>query len=75
MDKNVTQKLIENHLIKVKPRAGEEIGLKIDQTLSWSPLLPVRVARAMLYLWRRLLAGKSTRHTSDHQQIHIQPNR
>ncbi len=34
MGMNVTQKLIENHLVFGKPLAGEEIGLKIDQTLT-----------------------------------------
>ncbi len=33
MGKNVTQKLIENHLVEGRMQAGEEIGLKIDQTL------------------------------------------
>ena len=31
---NVTQKLISTHLISGKMIAGEEIGLKIDQTLT-----------------------------------------
>ncbi|MCF7806603.1 MAG: aconitate hydratase [Simkaniaceae bacterium] len=34
MGKNVTQKLIESHLVSGKMVAGEEIGLKIDQTLA-----------------------------------------
>ncbi|MCH8955719.1 aconitate hydratase [candidate division KSB1 bacterium] len=34
MGKNVTQKLIENHLSQGKMKPGEEIGLKIDQTLT-----------------------------------------
>jgi aconitate hydratase len=34
MGKNVTQKLIESHLVKGRMIAGEEIGLKIDQTLT-----------------------------------------
>ena len=34
MDKNVTQKLIESHLVEGGMRSGEEIGLKIDQTLT-----------------------------------------
>lgn len=34
MAKNVTQKLIESHLIEGRMRPGEEIGLKIDQTLT-----------------------------------------
>ncbi|MDD5463158.1 MAG: aconitate hydratase [Methylococcales bacterium] len=34
MPKNVTQKLIERHLIGGEMRAGEEIALKIDQTLT-----------------------------------------
>ena len=33
MAKNVTQKLIESHLIEGEMKAGEEIGLKIDQAL------------------------------------------
>ncbi|WP_019038713.1 aconitate hydratase [Psychroflexus tropicus] len=33
MAKNVTQKLIESHLIEGKMTPGEEIGLKIDQAL------------------------------------------
>jgi aconitate hydratase len=31
--KNVTQKLIESHLLEGTMKAGEEIGIKIDQTL------------------------------------------
>jgi aconitate hydratase len=34
MGKNVTQKLIETHLVDGRIQAGEEIGLKIDQTLT-----------------------------------------
>jgi aconitate hydratase len=34
MGRNVAQKLIENHLVKGKMKPGEEIGLKIDQTLT-----------------------------------------
>ncbi|MGI8575439.1 MAG: aconitate hydratase [Egibacteraceae bacterium] len=34
MGKNVAQKLIESHLVSGEPRPGEEIGLKIDQTLT-----------------------------------------
>jgi len=34
MKRNLTQKLIENHLVEGKIRTGEEIGLKIDQTLT-----------------------------------------
>ncbi|MBW1898331.1 MAG: hypothetical protein JRI61_04640, partial [Deltaproteobacteria bacterium] len=34
MGMNVTQKLIENHLFSGKPKVGEEISLKIDQTLT-----------------------------------------
>ena len=34
MAKNVTQKLIESHLVEGSMKAGEEIGLKIDQTLT-----------------------------------------
>ncbi len=34
MGKNVTQKLIENHLLEGTMISGEEIGLKIDQTLT-----------------------------------------
>ena len=34
MDKNVTQKLIESHLVEGRMRTAEEIGLKIDQTLT-----------------------------------------
>ena len=34
MAKSVTQKLIESHLIEGRMRPGEEIGLKIDQTLT-----------------------------------------
>ena len=34
MDKNVTQKLIESHLVEGRLTAGDEIGLKIDQTLT-----------------------------------------
>jgi aconitate hydratase len=32
--KNVAQKLIESHLVSGKMQAGEEIGLRIDQTLT-----------------------------------------
>ncbi|MEX0805129.1 MAG: aconitate hydratase [Candidatus Binatia bacterium] len=34
MNRNVTQKLIESHLIEDRMQAGEEVGLKIDQTLT-----------------------------------------
>ena len=34
MGKNVAQKLIEAHLVDGKMQPGEEIGLKIDQTLT-----------------------------------------
>ena len=34
MAKNVTQKLIENHLVEGKMIPGEEIGIKIDHTLT-----------------------------------------
>jgi aconitate hydratase len=34
MSRNVTQKLIEKHLVEGRVQAGEEIGLKIDQTLT-----------------------------------------
>ena len=34
MGQNVAQKLIESHLVKGKLKPGEEIGLKIDQTLT-----------------------------------------
>jgi aconitate hydratase len=34
MGRNVAQKLIESHLVKGKFKPGEEIGLKIDQTLT-----------------------------------------
>jgi aconitate hydratase len=34
MGKNVTRKLIENHLVSGTMKPGEEIGLKIDQTLT-----------------------------------------
>jgi aconitate hydratase len=34
MGKNATQKLIESHLVEGRMIAGEEIGLKIDQTLT-----------------------------------------
>jgi len=34
MGKNVTQKLVESHLVEGRMICGEEIGLKIDQTLT-----------------------------------------
>ena len=34
MRKNVTQKLIESHLVEGRMQAGDEVGLKIDQTLT-----------------------------------------
>ncbi len=34
MGKNVTQKLIESHLLEGKMNPGEEIGIRIDQTLT-----------------------------------------
>ena len=37
MDKNVTKKLIESHLVEGRMTASEEIGLKIDQTLTQAP--------------------------------------
>lgn len=32
--RNVTQKLFESHLVSGEMKAGQEIGLKIDQTLT-----------------------------------------
>jgi aconitate hydratase len=34
MNLNVTQKLIQSHLLAGELKPGEEIGLKIDQTLT-----------------------------------------
>src|SRR4051794_25354889 len=34
MAKNLAQKLIESHLVEGKMQPGEEIGLRIDQTLT-----------------------------------------
>ncbi|MBI5897401.1 MAG: aconitate hydratase [Desulfobacterales bacterium] len=34
MNRNVTQKLIESHLVEGRMQAGEEIGLRMDQTLA-----------------------------------------
>jgi aconitate hydratase len=34
MGRNVTQKLIESHLVEGDPTPGEEIGIRIDQTLT-----------------------------------------
>jgi len=34
MGLNVTQKLIESHLIAGTPRPGQEIAIRIDQTLT-----------------------------------------
>lgn len=34
MGRNVAQKLIESHLVEGEPKLGNEIGLKIDQTLT-----------------------------------------
>ncbi len=34
MAKNVTQKLIESHLVEGEPTPGTPIGLRIDQTLT-----------------------------------------
>ena len=34
MDRNITQKLIESHLVEGSMEPGEQIGLKIDQTLT-----------------------------------------
>jgi aconitate hydratase len=34
MARNVTQKLTESHLVKGRMNPGEEIGLRIDQTLT-----------------------------------------
>ena len=34
MGKNVTQKLIETHVVDGRMQPGEEIGLRIDQTLT-----------------------------------------
>ena len=33
MKKNLAQKLIESHLVEGEMQAGEEIGLRVDQTL------------------------------------------
>jgi aconitate hydratase len=34
LSRNLAQQLIESHLVSGRPRAGEEIGLRIDQTLT-----------------------------------------
>ena len=34
MGRTIAQKIIESHLLSGEMKAGEEIGLKIDQTLT-----------------------------------------
>ncbi|HHD11146.1 MAG TPA: aconitate hydratase [Deltaproteobacteria bacterium] len=34
MGKNITQKIIENHLVSGKPIPGEEVSIRIDQTIT-----------------------------------------
>ncbi len=34
MGKNITQKIIENHLVSGKPAPGEEVSIRIDQTIT-----------------------------------------
>ncbi len=34
MGKNITQKIIENHLVSGKPLPGEEVSIRIDQTIT-----------------------------------------
>ena len=46
MDKNVTRKLIESHLVEGGMRSGAEIGLKIDQTLTQDVLTVVSISAA-----------------------------
>ena len=46
MGKDATQKLIESHLVEGRMKPGEEIGLKIDQTLSWTALIESRRNRS-----------------------------
>ena len=46
MDKNVTRKLIESHLVEGGMRSGAEIGLKIDQTLTQDVMTVVSIAAA-----------------------------
>ncbi len=46
MGKNVTQKMIESHWLEGRMNPGEEIGLKIDQTLSWPALIESRRNRS-----------------------------
>ena len=34
MGKSITEKILDNHIVKGTPKKGEEIGIKIDQTLT-----------------------------------------
>ena len=34
MGKNIVQKIIDGHIVEGKPTAGEEVGIRIDQTLT-----------------------------------------
>ena len=34
MGKSITQKILDNHIVKGNPTEGEEVGIKIDQTLT-----------------------------------------
>jgi len=34
MGKSITEKILDNHIVKGNPKKGEEVGIKIDQTLT-----------------------------------------
>src|SRR5688572_32349505 len=77
MSKNVAQKLIESHLVEGRMQAGEEIGLKIDQTLTQDAtgtlvmleLEAMGLRRVKTELSAQYVDRKSTRLNSRHRQI------
>ncbi|MBI5233452.1 MAG: hypothetical protein HY880_03780, partial [Deltaproteobacteria bacterium] len=34
MGKNITQKIIDSHMVSGEPQAGKEVAIRIDQTLT-----------------------------------------
>ena len=53
MAKNVTQKLIESHLVEGGMKSGEEIGLKIDHTLTQDATGTLVMLEFEVLCWRR----------------------
>ena len=54
---DATQKLIESHSVEGRMKPGEEIGLKIDQTLSWPALIESRRNRSNDWYHAKLIGA------------------